>query len=238
VLWLAYCMCLKGKEEAWGSNICLSVTAGVQGYSAHTIASQLPILNKKKWDIKFISLRSLLLTLSCNSSTLQKTLGYDKLLQNIIILSYFLCTLCSSKILLFPRDGSYQSQIILTILTLIYPHMGPSLPNCLRESKEVVNKGKNCGFVRTCHPLYKGLFHVDMQLDCSIMCTEETSSNHLQSERQYTAWQSTDNFKHREHREATAAFRRIFHHDGKISPAWWGWGVHAHPLSLYLPSRT
>jgi hypothetical protein len=40
------------------------------------------------------------------------------------------------------------------------------------------------------------------------------------------------------HREATAAFWRIFHHDGKISPAWWGWGVHAHPLSLYLPSRT
>ncbi len=26
--------------------------------------------------------------------------------------------------------------------------------------------------------------------------------------------------------------------DGKISPGWWGWGVHAHSLSLYLPSRT
>jgi len=24
----------------------------------------------------------------------------------------------------------------------------------------------------------------------------------------------------------------------KISPGWWGWLVHAHPLSLYLPSRT
>jgi hypothetical protein len=24
----------------------------------------------------------------------------------------------------------------------------------------------------------------------------------------------------------------------KISPAWWGWGVHTHPLFLYLPSRT
>ncbi len=26
------------------------------------------------------------------------------------------------------------------------------------------------------------------------------------------------------------------HHDGKISPAWCWWVVHAHPLSLYLPS--
>ncbi len=39
-------------------------------------------------------------------------------------------------------------------------------------------------------------------------------------------------------RVATAAFWRTFHHDGKISPGWWGWGRHAHPLSLYLPSRT
>jgi hypothetical protein len=29
-----------------------------------------------------------------------------------------------------------------------------------------------------------------------------------------------------------------FHHDGKISTGWLGRGVHAHPLSLYLPSRT
>ena len=31
------------------------------------------------------------------------------------------------------------------------------------------------------------------------------------------------------------------HHDGKISPGWWGWGMHVHPLSplsLYLPSRS
>jgi hypothetical protein len=33
-------------------------------------------------------------------------------------------------------------------------------------------------------------------------------------------------------------FWRTFHHDGKMSPGWWGWGVHEHPLSLYLPSRT
>jgi hypothetical protein len=26
--------------------------------------------------------------------------------------------------------------------------------------------------------------------------------------------------------------------DGKISPVWWGWGVHAHPPLLYLKSRT
>ncbi len=43
---------------------------------------------------------------------------------------------------------------------------------------------------------------------------------------------------HSSHRVATAAFWRTFHHDGKISPGWWRWGVHAHPLSLYLPSRT
>jgi hypothetical protein len=43
---------------------------------------------------------------------------------------------------------------------------------------------------------------------------------------------------HRVHtRVAMVDFWRTFHH-GKISPGWWGWGVHAHPLSLYLPSRT
>ncbi len=41
---------------------------------------------------------------------------------------------------------------------------------------------------------------------------------------------------HRVHRVATAAFWRIFSDEGKISPGWWGWGVHAHPLSLHLPS--
>jgi hypothetical protein len=40
------------------------------------------------------------------------------------------------------------------------------------------------------------------------------------------------------HRVATAAFRRTFHHDGKISQGRWGLEVHAHPLSLYLPSRS
>jgi hypothetical protein len=35
-----------------------------------------------------------------------------------------------------------------------------------------------------------------------------------------------------------AASWRIFHHDGKISPAWWGWWVHFHLLSLHLSSRT
>ncbi len=41
---------------------------------------------------------------------------------------------------------------------------------------------------------------------------------------------------HRVHREATAAFWRTFSHQGKISPGWWRWGVHAHHLSLHLPS--
>ncbi len=41
------------------------------------------------------------------------------------------------------------------------------------------------------------------------------------------------------HRTATAAFWRTFHRDGKISPGWWGSvRVHAHPLSLCLPSQT
>ncbi len=34
-----------------------------------------------------------------------------------------------------------------------------------------------------------------------------------------------------------AAFWRTVHEHGKISPAWWGWGVDALPCSLYLPSR-
>ncbi len=41
---------------------------------------------------------------------------------------------------------------------------------------------------------------------------------------------------HRVHRVATAAFWRTFSDEGKIGPVWWGWGVHAHPLSLLLPS--
>ncbi len=40
------------------------------------------------------------------------------------------------------------------------------------------------------------------------------------------------------HRVATAAFWRTFHPSGKISTGWWGWGVHVHPLSQYLPSHT
>ncbi len=35
-----------------------------------------------------------------------------------------------------------------------------------------------------------------------------------------------------------AAFWRTFHQYGKISPGWWGRVVHAHLISLYLPSRT
>ncbi len=38
------------------------------------------------------------------------------------------------------------------------------------------------------------------------------------------------------HRVATASFWRTFHHEDKISPGWWGWGVRAHPFSLHLPS--
>jgi hypothetical protein len=38
-------------------------------------------------------------------------------------------------------------------------------------------------------------------------------------------------FCHRVQRVAITTFWRTFHHDGKISPAWWGWGVHVLPLS-------
>ncbi len=41
---------------------------------------------------------------------------------------------------------------------------------------------------------------------------------------------------HRVHRVATSAFWRTFSDEGKIRPGWWGWEVHAHPLSLHLPS--
>jgi hypothetical protein len=38
-------------------------------------------------------------------------------------------------------------------------------------------------------------------------------------------------------RLAMATFWHTFHHDGEFSPALGGWGVHALPFSLYLPSR-
>ncbi len=57
----------------------------------------------------------------------------------------------------------------------------------------------------------------------------------------YIAWEFIDRYRihsyHRLHRVAPATFWRTFHHDGKIGPGWWGWGMHAHPLSLNLPSR-
>jgi hypothetical protein len=66
--------------------------------------------------------------------------------------------------------------------------------------------------------------------DCQELCTSLRSA-HKSHSNGIVNTQST-------HRVAMATFRRTFHHDGKISLAWWGWGVHAHPLSQYLPSRT
>ncbi len=48
--------------------------------------------------------------------------------------------------------------------------------------------------------------------------------------------QPSGGWNHRVHKVATAAFLRTLSHEGKISPGWWGWGVHAHPVSLHLPS--
>ena len=52
----------------------------------------------------------------------------------------------------------------------------------------------------------------------------------------YSMYFSQRSSENRVYRVATAAFWRTFHHEAKISPGWWGWGVHAHPLSLHLPS--
>ncbi len=43
-------------------------------------------------------------------------------------------------------------------------------------------------------------------------------------------------WNHRVYRVARVALWNTFLHEGKISPGWWEWGVHAHPLSLHLPS--
>ncbi len=40
------------------------------------------------------------------------------------------------------------------------------------------------------------------------------------------------------HRVATATFWRTFHHDGKISPAWWGWGGGARSPSFIISTIT
>ncbi len=39
------------------------------------------------------------------------------------------------------------------------------------------------------------------------------------------------------HRVAMTTLWHTFHHDGKISPVWWGRGVHSLPLSLYLLNK-
>ncbi len=59
----------------------------------------------------------------------------------------------------------------------------------------------------------------------------------LQSESEPVRRYYIEGWEHRVHRVATAAFWRTFSHEGKICPGWWGWGVHAHPLLLHLPSR-
>ena len=51
-----------------------------------------------------------------------------------------------------------------------------------------------------------------------------------------TIWWRARTGETTEYREAMAAFWRTFSHEGKISLGWCGWGVHAHPLSLHLPS--
>ncbi len=48
----------------------------------------------------------------------------------------------------------------------------------------------------------------------------------------YSVRSSWEDWYHRVHRVATSAFWRTFHHEGKISPGWWGWGVHATPITI------
>ncbi len=42
-----------------------------------------------------------------------------------------------------------------------------------------------------------------------------------------------DNRNHRVHRVAMAIFWRTFHRDGKIGPAWWGWGCTCTPSPFH-----
>ncbi len=54
---------------------------------------------------------------------------------------------------------------------------------------------------------------------------------------QYTVWRGRLHNAQSTHRVAVAPFWRSFHHDGKISSAWWGWGG-ARPLSFTLSTIT
>ncbi len=53
----------------------------------------------------------------------------------------------------------------------------------------------------------------------------------LYSAQDYSSWIMERGCVHRVHIVAMSTFWRTFHHDGKISPAWWGWGG-ARPPSL------
>jgi hypothetical protein len=44
--------------------------------------------------------------------------------------------------------------------------------------------------------------------------------------------------EHRVHRVATSTFWCTFHHDGKICPGWWGWGVGVRPPAFAISTIT
>ncbi len=45
-------------------------------------------------------------------------------------------------------------------------------------------------------------------------------------------------FIHKIRREPLGFFIAVAHHFGKISPVWWGWGVHAHYIYHHVQSRS
>jgi hypothetical protein len=71
-----------------------------------------------------------------------------------------------------------------------------------------------------------------------ISCTSTTSPTNKEGLFKFVLFESPIHlsFNHRVHRVATAAFWRSFSHEDKISPWLVREGVHAHPLSLHLPS--
>jgi hypothetical protein len=79
-----------------------------------------------------------------------------------------------------------------------------------------------------CVKNYKNIIHTKTS------CPQKSLFNILQNiYKIIAAMPANVSRKHRVHRVATADFWRTCHHDGKISPGWWGWGC----TLPYLPSH-
>ncbi len=65
----------------------------------------------------------------------------------------------------------------------------------------------------------------------SINCTSTLSTNETRTKKTHQKVTSTEYTELQPLLSGVHSVMRV-----KISPGWWGWGVHAHPLSLHLPS--